>query len=187
MLYDSAGVIIMEKAMKILGVCIVIASIIMSATILIKENRENDIHSGLPDRYKIVGSRVFDTVDGKYVEPIPDKQDVSKVTITNAVLKKSERKPFIASDFDNSKYFEERKALLESADKISFTVQNNDTITHDVIILVTYYDKKDKALLTDTTHNVKLLAGEIAELEVLPKLQSDAYAKYDAEVRPNQN
>jgi hypothetical protein len=49
---------------KFLGICIVIAAIIVSSTLLY-----TSFHKSSYDRYKVAGAKVFDTREGEFVEP----------------------------------------------------------------------------------------------------------------------
>jgi hypothetical protein len=49
---------------KLLGICIVIASVIVSGTLLYI-----NLPIGSYDRYKVAGARVFDTQEGRFIEP----------------------------------------------------------------------------------------------------------------------
>ena len=66
----GGGVLIMDK--RFLGICIVIASLMLSGTLLY-----TNLFADKQDRYKVVGARIFDTKDGKYIEANENKYSIS--------------------------------------------------------------------------------------------------------------
>ena len=60
---------------KFLGICIVVASVIISGTFLF-----TSLFTDTRDRYKVAGARVFDTREGKFIEVSPTPMPIQKAS-----------------------------------------------------------------------------------------------------------
>lgn len=126
---------------KLLSVSIIVAALLMAVGLIV---------NSLPNRYKVVGNRVFDTITGSYIsnktsieEDYASKVDNSKVKIINQ-----------SGIWHNSSYL------------IELTVQNNDTATHKICARAKFYDRNKSPVLTVYSTGVTLNPGDITLMKI---------------------
>ncbi len=127
----------MPRISKFLGVCILLAAVIISATLL---------YTNKEPRYKVAGSRVFNTEEGKFVTevsvPPPTTNSNNKDQVTDSSdipIKLGDLSKFkIVGDVSDNSYLY----------KIDCTVKNEDSIGNKVYIKATLFDKNGKPINT---------------------------------------
>jgi hypothetical protein len=145
MLLNKGG--IMDK--KFLGICILIASIILSGVIF---------YTSKSDRYKVVGNRVFDTIEGDFVQ---QKNIAQQATTTYQSYAKEDIKEKPIGDI--SKVVVEGHSFTNNTftHKITCVVKNNDDYEHNVIVKVIYYDKDKTPILTNKKDIGTIFSGDV--------------------------
>jgi hypothetical protein len=148
--YGSEGGGSMDK--KFLGICVVIASLILSVTLIY-----TSLFSDNEDRYKVVGNRVFDTQEGKFVDEQEEEMldaDVIELEMTkNEIAQNNDRQILDSSiiDYDIQLPEQVTSTALFSSRNIQITIKNmsNKYFINYIEAEIRLY-KDDTVFLKDT-------------------------------------
>ncbi len=148
----------MDNKSKFLGICILIASILITCTIgfQIVENR-----------YKVVDNKLFDTFKGEFIitEDInTSKSEESKADISKVAILKT-----ISSN--NDLFY-----------KVNCTVKNNNVSSISMHIRATFYDKNNSVMYTEDSQKTPLNSGDVKIIQVLTTQNKNEISKYDVEI-----
>lgn len=139
---------------KFLGICIVVASLILSGTLLY-----TSFFADTKDRFKVAGARVFDTQEGKFVEDatenVSEATDIEKVT-SQDLITQNDNGPII----DNSIV----KYDVQLPDPINSTSTFKSRLAaHD--IKITVMNISEKYAINYLEAEIKLYKGDVVFLK----------------------
>jgi hypothetical protein len=131
---------------KILGICILLAAILISGTM---------IYTTKANRYKVAGGKVFDMSVGKFVieptaKPTAEPTKEPKILGDTDWLEKDYEK-IVGSKGDFTKVIisgESCTVTEINGHVVNFTVQNNDEISHTAKCTIIYYNENKKPIIT---------------------------------------
>lgn len=130
----------MEKKSKFLGICILIAALLITGV---------SVFHIIENRYKVVGSRVFDTFKGMFVDqnkidllPKETQPTTAAAIVPQKTLAPEQPKGDISKVIIAGHSHTKNSIVY----KITCTVQNNDIVNHRVYVKAIYYDKKNSPI-----------------------------------------
>jgi hypothetical protein len=147
----------MDKKSKLLPFSIILAALILCTGLVVNT---------LPDRYKVVGNRVFDTIKGEYVFSESSKSNTSEQTQWTASDFKTKIEDENEGDFSkviiSGQTYEQNRFIHI----INCTVKNGDEYMHKFSIKVIYYDENKNPITTQNSETITLQPKDIQGVKI---------------------